>query len=173
MLTVFQLSQEFSCHLLLSLQSLPVQPSCSHQSHFFHLSWDQSRGEGCDPHAGAKPRCWKCPGPLLKRWMVWVGKAAQPPPFNCFLMGSPSKPMSDSLSVFTGSHLVTFLGSLGIPHCGLTRFEALTNCKSICLHDCTICFQYWGVPWKEFLINNKTQLQSAIVYILHTFMSAC
>lgn len=40
-------------------------------------------------------------------------------------MDSPSKPMAGSSSVFTGSHLVTFLGSINMPHCGVTGFGGL------------------------------------------------
>lgn len=141
MLIAFQHSQACSCHLPLSLQSFPLQPSCSQQSCLFPLSWDQGKERavilmlGPGPGAGsAQGPCWEIDG---------LGGEGNPATsFNCFFMSSPSKPMAGSSSVFTGSHLVTFLGSISIPHCGLTGFGGLTNCKSICLHDCTVYSQY-------------------------------
>lgn len=161
MLTAFQHSQACSCHLPLSLQSLPLQPSCSQQSRLFPPRRDQGRGGLCSPRWG-QAQGLAVPRAPAGEIDGLGGEGSPHTSFHCFLMGSPSKPMAGSSSVFTGSHLVTFLGSINMPHCGLTGFGGLQTANPSALMTALfIC--HTEVPLGKSLLLIKHSNTSCIL----------
>ena len=84
--TAFQHSQACSCHLPLSPQSLPLQPSCSQWGHLSLPAGIRAEGRAGEPRAGR-------PGSAGTGWPGWEGGPSPPSavtPFNCSSWDPPA-----------------------------------------------------------------------------------
>ena len=137
--TAFQHSQVCSCHLPLSPQSLPLQPSCSQQGHLSLPAETREDWRVGEPHAGE----------LGSGWPRWEGGPSPPSVvtlFNCSLKGSCSKPTAGSLYEFTGNHSVTILDTTSLPHPSLAGFGVLQSAYPSALLIASCTFKT-GIPW--------------------------
>ena len=161
--TAFQRSQVCSCHLPLSLKSLPLQPSCSQQGHLSLPAETREDWRVAEPHAGE----------LGSEWPGWEGGCSPPSAvtlFNCSLKGSYSKPMAGSLPEFTGNHLVTILDTTSLPHPSLAGFGVLQSADPSALLIASCTFKT-GCPGTSLMVQWLRTLKKEVVDTLHGLFS--